>query len=63
MSYNVTLLLSMFLGSFGADRLYIGKIGTGIVKALTAGGLGIWTIIDVFLTFYNKQTDVNGNAL
>ena len=63
MSYNVALLLSMFLGSFGADRLYIGKIGTGIVKALTAGGLGIWTIIDVFLTFYNKQTDVNGNAL
>lgn len=43
------LLLSIFCGSLGVDRFYIGDTGMGIGKLLTAGGCGIWAIIDWFL--------------
>ncbi|MEK6820393.1 MAG: TM2 domain-containing protein [Nanoarchaeota archaeon] len=37
------------MGWFGVDRFYIGYIGSGIVKLLTFGGLGIWWLIDLIL--------------
>ncbi len=43
------LLLSIFCGSLGIDRFYIGDTGMGIGKLLTAGGCGIWAIIDWFM--------------
>ncbi len=43
------LLLSIFCGSLGVDRFYIGDTGMGIGKLLTAGGCGIWAIIDWFM--------------
>lgn len=43
------LLLSIFLGGLGIDRFYMGYIGTGILKLITLGGLGIWWLIDLIL--------------
>lgn len=43
------LLLSIFVGSLGVDRFFIGDTGMGIGKLLTAGGCGVWAIIDWFL--------------
>ena len=45
----LSILLSIFIGSLGIDRFYIGDIGLGIGKLLTAGGCGIWWLIDIFL--------------
>ena len=48
-NYVITLLLSIFLGLFGADRFYLGKFGTGLLKLTTFGYMGIWWIIDIIL--------------
>ena len=44
------LILSIFLGTLGVDRFYIGHVGLGVAKLLLAWlTFGIWTIIDWFL--------------
>jgi hypothetical protein len=44
-----TAQILSIMGQVGIDRFFIGDTGLGIVKLLTCGGLGIWTIIDWFM--------------
>ncbi len=47
---TTALILSIFLGTLGVDRFYIGQVGLGVAKLLLAWlTFGIWTIIDWFL--------------
>ena len=46
---TISLVLSILLGAYGIDRIYIGEVGLGILKLLTCGGLGVWWLIDLFL--------------
>ena len=41
--------MSIFFGSLGVDRFIMGKVGTGILKLITFGGLGVWWLIDLIL--------------
>lgn len=42
-----TLIFCSHFGVLGIDRFYRGQIGLGILKLLTAGGCGIWALIDL----------------
>lgn len=53
-------LFAGFLGTIGVHRFYVGKIGTGILMILTAGGLGIWYIIDFIMIVLGEFKDKEG---
>ena len=61
--WMTALLLSWFLGYFGADRFYLGYTGLGILKLLTFGGCSIWYLIDLIMILMNKMKDAQGNEL
>lgn len=59
----ISLLLCLFLGYFGAHRFYTGHIGIGIAQLLTAGGCGIWTLIDLILILCKQFKTADGELL
>lgn len=46
-SQVVALILVLLVGGLGIHRFYLGYTWQGIVQLLTAGGCGIWWLIDL----------------
>ena len=62
-SRTVALLLCFFFGPLSVHRFYTGKIGTGILQILTAGGFGIWLMIDFIMIICGNFKDKQGLPL
>jgi len=60
---GTALLLCLFLGWLGAHRFYVGKIGTGLLYALTFGFFFIGAVIDFFSILMGSFRDNVGAPL
>lgn len=61
--FLAVFFISFMWGTFGADRFYLGKVWTGLLKLLTFGGLGIWVIVDLILVMGGSMHDKQGREM
>ncbi len=61
--FMTAVLLSFFLGSLGLDRFYLGYPRLGILKLLTMGGFGFWTVFDFILIVTRQLLSADGQPL
>lgn len=60
-SQLIALLLVIFVGGLGIHRFYLGYTWQGIVQLLTAGGCGIWALIDLIRIITGDLKPKNGD--
>jgi len=48
-NWILALVMSVVFGTLGVDRFIMKKVGTGLLKLITFGGIGIWWLVDVIL--------------
>lgn len=61
--FLAVFFLSFMWGTFGVDRMYLGKWGTGILKLVTLGGFGVWTLVDLALVMSGATRDKQGREM
>ena len=62
-SFWITFFFCLLVGTFGIHRFYAGKMGTGIFMLLTAGFLGVWTLIDLVMIVTGNFKDGDGRKI
>ncbi len=59
-SQVIALILAIFLGGLGIHRFYLGYTWQGVVQLLTAGGCGLWALIDIIRIITGDLQPKNG---
>ena len=62
-SFGTALGLATWMGWIGADRWYLGKYGSALVKTFTYGGFGIWWFVDALSISNGDVKDAKGRDL
>ena len=62
-SWTTAFLLSVFLGLFGADRIYLGHPLFGTLKLCSFGFGGMWWILDIVLLLLGAMKDSQGKVV
>ena len=57
----IALLLLIFLPF--THRIYAGKLGTALLFLVTAGGFGVWWIIDLIMLVAGSFRDAEGRRI
>ncbi|MBU6158598.1 MAG: TM2 domain-containing protein [Bacteroidetes bacterium] len=60
-SQLIALLLVIFVGGLGIHRFYLGYTWQGVIQLLTAGGCGIWALIDLIRIITGDLKPKNGS--
>jgi TM2 domain-containing membrane protein YozV len=60
--FLILFFFSFMWGTFGVDRMYMGLYGSGILKLLTFGGLGLWTLTDMIVIMTGTFKDKEGRV-
>jgi len=55
--------LAALFGLFGIHRFYVGRYSSGFLQLLTFGGLGFWSLFDLYLIYFGKFKDSKGLVL
>ena len=58
----IAILLCFFLGGLGIHRFYLGYTTVGVIQLLTAGGCGVWVIIDFIRLIIGDLGRAGGSA-
>lgn len=58
---TTAIILSVLLGWLGVDRFYLGYVGLGILKLVTMGAFGIWTLIDLIMICTGSLKPADGS--
>jgi len=58
---STSLLLSVFFGTLGIDRIYLGHIGMGVLKMSTLGFLFVGQLVDIILIATENLTPRDGS--
>lgn len=61
--FLAVFFISFMWGTVGADRMYLGKWGTGILKLISFGGFGLWVIVDLILILVGSMRDKQGREM
>ncbi|WP_165475102.1 DUF4864 domain-containing protein [Legionella yabuuchiae] len=62
-SAELVYFLCLLLGGFGIHRFFVGKYVTGFLMLITAGGLGLWVLVDLMFITNNKFEDKQKRAI
>lgn len=61
--FLAAFFITLLWGLYGADRMYLGKWGSGLIKLLTLGGVGVWLVVDLAALLKGATRDAWGREL
>jgi|SRR6267143_999684 len=62
-SRAVALILQILGGPLGLHRFYVGRWQTGILMAVTLGGMGLWWVFDLVILLAGEFRDADDRRL